>query len=207
MKNGKIIGAAAAVILGVTVAVLGQPSLDERVEKQSVDLSRILEAREIQVDPAELLEAIYNNNMAVKVLDARDETDFNLFHIKDSELVSLDRARDPLWVKDLPKQTVIMIVSNDETRAAEFWKLLKVQKVENIYILEGGINNWLARYSVEKPKPDADQKPGGLDYAFDLALGGNHPASDPDPEKFPAPNLVKKVRSIGKTGKKAGGCG
>jgi 3-mercaptopyruvate sulfurtransferase SseA len=35
-------------------------------------------------------------------------------------------------------------MSNDEAAATEAWKVLVAESVQNIYILEGGVNNWLA---------------------------------------------------------------
>jgi hypothetical protein len=208
MINAKFIGAAVAVVLALAVMVMGEPSLDDQVKKQSREIDEVLASRAVHVDPAELLDAIHNNNMAVKILDLRDETDYNLFHIQDSTFVTMDLVRDPMWVKELPKETAIMLVGNDEALATEAWKLLKVQKVSNIYILEGGLNNWLARYGGFKLKPEAERKAGGLDYFIGLALGGNHPASDPDPEHAPKHEYAKKIKSIGKkNAKKLGGCG
>lgn len=207
MKHLKIIGALAAIGLGIIVAMTGQPSLDEQVKAKAAELDETLKSRKIFVDPAELLDAIYNDNMAVKILDVRSETDFNLFHIKNAELVTMDMVRDAAWVKTLPKKAVIMLVSNDEAGAVEAWKLLQVQKAPNLYILEGGINNWLARYGDLKPKPGLAAHSDRVGYLFEVALGGNHPASDPNPEVCPKRQYVKRIESVGKTAKKAGGCG
>lgn len=207
MINLKIIGAAIAVGLGLALAVMGQPGLDEQVNRKSAEFAETIQSRKIFVDPAELLDAIYNDNLAVKIIDVRDEIDYNLFHIRDSELATMDMVRDPRWVRSLPKKAVIMLVSNDEAAAVEAWKLLKVQRAANLYVLEGGINNWLARYGDLKPKPGVAKSSDRLAYSFDLALGGNHPASDPNPEVCPKREYVKKIENVGKTAKKAGGCG
>jgi hypothetical protein len=42
--------------------------------------------------------------------------------------------------------TVLVLVSNDETAATEAWKVVVAESVQNLYILEGGVNNWLALF-------------------------------------------------------------
>ena len=49
----------------------------------------------------------------------------------------------PEIISDLhfePENTVFVTMSNDETAAADAWKVLARESVPNIYILEGEIN-------------------------------------------------------------------
>ena len=39
--------------------------------------------------------------------------------------------------------TLFVTISNDEAAATEAWKILKAESVQNVYILEGGVNRWL----------------------------------------------------------------
>jgi len=211
--NYKIIGVLAALTAGAGLLFVPQPSLDARLNAVKPELERILAADEVRVDPGELLDNIYNNNVALRILDVRKEADFNLFHIIDSEFVKMDQIRDPFWVKKLPLETVLVLVSNDEVRAVKAWKYLATQRVQNIYILRGGINFWLDLYHGE-PKTYAEinallPSPGGgsLRYRFDAALGARHPASDPDPKHVAKRKYTTKVKQIGKAAAKSGGCG
>jgi hypothetical protein len=89
-----------------------------------------------------------------------------------------------------------------------------VQNVPNLYLLAGGINAWLDLYG-DKPAEaglPVDAVAGGgaddaLRHRFSAALGSRQPAADPDPHIAPRPEYVKKVKSIGRAGRKAGGCG
>jgi rhodanese-related sulfurtransferase len=203
----KTAGAALAVILGLGLIFFGQPTVQQRLERLEPAVLAKLDQRQVQIDPAELLDLIYNRNVRLKILDLRDEPEFNLFHITGSERVTPALLRDPEWVRTLPPQTVIVAVSNGESRAADAWKLLAAQKVLNIYLLEGGINHWLDVYGPAR----ITSKPSGKDrarrYRFKAALGGRHPESGPDPEKVPRREYQTKVKGIGKKAKKRGGCG
>ena len=57
----------------------------------------------------------------------------------------MDQVADPEFVKLLlamPDNTVFFTASWDETAATRAWELLKGQGLPNVYIVEGGINNW-----------------------------------------------------------------
>ncbi len=205
----KIGGAVFAVLVGIGVFFLGQPTPDELAARMAPDLEARLKSREVQIDPGELLDLIYNDNAAVKILDVRDEADFNLFHIIDAERVTMDQARDYKWAKSLPPNTVLVLTSNDEKRATLAWRLLSARGVANLYILEGGINYWLDVYGQDndpaaKPRPEGDDT---MRHEFSSALGQRRPEADPDPHEAPHREYEKKVKSIGPAAKKAGGCG
>jgi len=93
-----------------------------------------------------------------------------------------------------------VVMSNDEARATEAWKILVGESVDNVYILEGGINNWLATYNIVNeeerlkgtaiafapPEPIATAATGTdtLRYEFPAALGDQYPAAEPNPEEY-----------------------
>jgi rhodanese-related sulfurtransferase len=200
-------GAGLAVILGLGLVFFRQPTLQQRLERLEPDILIKLKERRVHIDPAELLDLIYNRNVRLKILDLRDEPEFNLFHITGSERVTPTMLRDPEWVRSLPSRTVIVAVSNGETRASEAWKLLAAQKVLNIYLLEGGINHWLDVYGPARVTPGSSGNDETRHYRFEAALGGRHPESGPDPEKIPKRKYQAKVKGIGQKAKKKGGCG
>ena len=55
--------------------------------------------------------------------------------------------------------------------------------MQNVYILEGGVNRWIATFGADdaalKPLPDAG--PDQLRYAFSAALGNRYKSCSPDP--------------------------
>ncbi len=59
---------------------------------------------------------VRNHNYQVVVLrmiDARDEADYNLFHRVDSTRLAPGRLQDP-WVKSLPADAIKVVMSNSE---------------------------------------------------------------------------------------------
>jgi len=212
--NRKRVAALVAVAAAVGLLLMGRPTVEERVSARAPELQSRLETRRVHIHPAELLDVINNYNTRLRIVDVRDESDFNLFHILDSVRVPWARLQDPAWVRALPTHTVTVLVSNDERRAEEAWKRLAVQNVPHLYVLEGGINGWLDLYGEAPTGAVSSGSAAGhaagddtLRHGFSAALGSRHPASDPDPLHAPRVEYERKVKPIGPTVRKAGGCG
>jgi len=209
----KSIGIGIALLASIGLIFFREPSVEKKIAEREPELHKVLEARIVHIDPAELLDQIYDFNTRLKIMDVRSESDYNLFHIVDAENVRPEQLRDTEWVNRLPKQTVFVLVSNDEKMATDAWKLLSVQGVLNLYILEGGVNFWLDLYhpgsriqaaAALGPNPDGDDT---LRHEFEFALGARHPAADIDPRDFLKRNYMKKIKQVGRVAKKSGGCG
>ena len=107
-----------------------------------------------------------------------------------------------------PANTVFITMSNDEARATEAWKTLKAQSLPNVYLLEGGVNNWIRTYGDQDFVRDryvmgrADDEPA---YRFELAIGSRHPAAEPTPHG--EAEFEPKVKLELKRAAAGGGCG
>ncbi|MFC1720609.1 hypothetical protein ACFL00_05725, partial [Pseudomonadota bacterium] len=108
-----------------------------------------------------------------------------------------------------PANTVFITMSNDETSATEAWKTLKAESLPNVYILEGGVNNWIRTYGDETfvqqnlLRNRENDQPA---FRFEAALGARHPAAEPNPESFEI-EFEPKVKLQNKRAPVSGGCG
>jgi len=199
------VGAGALAAAAVAGLAIGVPSIEERYQRVSFKrtetvtpadgkpqaVTRVLGAdemlaqRRVFVSPAEAYKARYQQAIKPVYLDVRSEAEFNLYHIADALHVPL--ARLPAIVPDLlaesPANTVFITIGNDEATAVKAWKLLVASRVPNVYVLEGGVNRWIATFGADDPAllplptAGADQ----LRYAFPLALGDRYKSCAPDP--------------------------
>ncbi len=211
MSTKMKIAALAAVLAAAGLLLVPKPDFEDRLKAIDSDLSQALMQREVQIDPRELVEVVYNLNMRIKILDFRDENEFNLFHLVDAEHTTMDQIGNPRWVGALPKQTVMVLISNGEKRAERAWKILRAQGIENLYLLAGGLNVWVEVFGSKSrlvaPDKDCSLEDECRRYRFEAALGSRHPESDPDPKRVETQEFVRKVKNIGRTQKKKGGCG
>ena len=213
-RRVKMFGAVALLAVAALVMVIGQPSARDRWERIAPEKEVLLRERQVQIHPGELIDLARNPMVNLLMLDVRDEVEYNLFHLIDARRVELDDLANAAQMGDLlnlSNSSVIVLVSNDETKATEAWKLLTAQSVLNVYILEGGINNWLDLFGHLGHERCAELAPTGngstLRHVFESAVGADQPGADPDShgdhhelEYTPKVKLQKK-RAI------SGGCG
>ncbi len=203
-------GAAALVATAMVVAIIGQPSVQDKWEQVAAVQQPRLDERKVQIHPGELLDLIQNDRQNLILLDVRDEADYNVFHLTDARRVPLqDLAPATKALKAEPSGTVYVVMSNTEGIATEAWKTLVAQKVPNAYILEGGINNWLEVFGHESGMQESAQAPDRdvLRFAFESARGSAHAASRPQHTSAElGVTYQSKVEVKAKTARK-GGCG
>ncbi|MBF0239232.1 MAG: YeeE/YedE family protein [SAR324 cluster bacterium] len=211
----KLILSAGLIAVAVLISVKGQPTLQDKwsliQEQEILKLSN----REVYVPPAEVLNLMHETSIYLKLLDVRNESDFNLFHLSESRLVSLAQLENSSFAKSLaphPGNTVIILISNEEQRATQAWKLLKAQGLLNLYIMEGGINHWLEVYQVEttiaRRVAIHDKGNESLRYQFTRAVDERVSAAFPElPHSEHADHSpVHKVK-LQKKKATSGGCG
>lgn len=198
------------ILLAGVVLLVGQPTNAEKWSRIAEESEAKLSNREVQIHPAELLEKVHDPKLSVIMLDVRDSTDYNQFHILDAEHLPMDnvieRAKE---LRMMPANTLFVVMSNDETAATEAWRLLQAESVPNVYILEGGINNWLSVYADESFVADnrlSSHADDTLEFSFPSALGSRYAAAEPNPEAFEF-EYESKVKLEIKRGPASGGCG
>lgn len=162
---------------GLAVLLIGQPTSAQLWQRVAAEKQPLLDNRQVQIHPAELRDVFFNTRVNLVMIDVRPEADYNLFHIQGAERTPLaDLPALATELKAAPDGAVVVLMSNDETLATAGWKLLAAAAVPNLYILEGGLNNFIALCS-EMP---FEAMPGGdeeLRFVIDAALGGNHATS------------------------------
>jgi rhodanese-related sulfurtransferase len=203
-------GAAGVLVLGaVGLIFVGQPSNDDRWAMIADEKQPLLDGREVQIHPGELLDSLHDTSLKVIMLDVREEADYNLFHILDARHTPLETLPD--IVADLhfePENALFVTMSNDEAAATDAWKLLVAESVPNVYILEGGINNWIATFGEDDLTKNFNAGAGDdqLCYIFDSAMGSRYAAAEPDPEAHEL-EYTPKIKMEIKRAPTSGGCG
>ena len=198
------------VALAVTSLVIGQPSNSDRWQSIAEEQTVQLDDRAVYISPAELLSISNDITLKPVLLDVRSERDYNQFHVENAKRVQFDDVENSAQeLIGQPANTVTIVMSNDETDATQAWKVLKAESVPNVYILEGGVNNWIRTYSSEGFVNDRlirKQENEQLAWRFDAALGSNHPAAEPNPHAFEI-EFEPKVKLELKRAPTSGGCG
>jgi len=224
-------GAVALFVMALGVLVIGSPSQEDRYQRLSFkrteavksadakprtvtrvySADEMLSKRLVFTSPAEAFKARFQQEMKPVYLDVRSETDYNLYHLADSVNVPLDRLASivPALLTEPAANTVFIAISNDEQAAVKAWKLLVASKVPNAYILEGGINRWIATFGADDPglKPLASAGDDQLRYDFPAALGSRYKSCSPSPLAHEKLDFQARIVLQLKRDKSGGGCG
>jgi len=202
-------GAAAFVVLALAVMVIGQPTLEQKWQKVAGEKQPLLDNRDVFVHPGELQKLMFDDSQSKILIDVRDEADYNLFHLQDAVRCNRqDIDYKAHFIYDISPSTVVVLMSNNEQRAVECWKVLASLKIANVYILEGGINYWLDIFG-ENGDYHAELQPAtgeAMRHSFDAALGSRWPAAAPELENGETIKYTPKIK-LQKVVRKQGGCG
>ena len=170
---------------GLLTLLLGDPSPEDKWARIPQAEKDKLGNREVYISAGEFIEAASDDALYLNIIDVRDQSSFNLFHFRNAERYTQEQLRSINTIKalrHLPDNTVNVVVSNGEAAAAEAYKRLKGEGILNLYILEGGINQWLADFAgpetgIEKVtvagRTAADED--NLCFRFSYAVGDNYP--------------------------------
>jgi rhodanese-related sulfurtransferase len=204
---------AAAALVGVAafVLVVGYPTAERKWTWLAPQKEPALAQRQVQIHPGELLASLADDALRVITLDVRPESEYNLFHIRGAQHVPLPAL--PGAIPDLlarqAANTLYVVMSNDEAAATAAWKLLVAESVPNVYILEGGVNRWIAIFGGEDPAIAPTPASAGedtLQYIFPAALGDRYAASAPNPHEWEV-EFLPKIKLQLQRDKSGGGCG
>ncbi len=188
-RGVRLAASGALVALAAATLVIGDPTPEERWERVSAEAGAALTGRDAFVDPREVAELAEDTSVYTRFIDVRSETDYNLFHLYGAVRRPVSELSDPAFLRELggvPTNTVIFVVSNDETEATEGWKRLVAHGVPNVYIVEGGMNGWLKRFApppcLATPIPDwQSREDEELAFVFRLAVGDCCNTARPEP--------------------------
>jgi len=214
-------GAGVLFALALAVVFIGQPSFEEKYSKVNItrdvagkpvvfNADNALDQRLMQVSPAEMFKTIYNQKVNLIMLDVRPESDYNLYHVNGALNVPLDQL--PHIIPDLltepPANSVFILMSNDETAATDAWKQLVASSVPNVYILEGGVNNWITFFGENEGfQPVSSAGDDQLKYIFPAALGSKYESCDPNPQEYETLDFEARIKLQLQRDKSGGGCG
>lgn len=203
--------AGGAVLVSALVLFIGQPTNATRWNAIAAEQQARLDEREVYVQVGEVLHLMEDPKLTVAMIDLRSETDYNLFHILDAKRVPPEDVLAYASEMQLqPANVVFLLMSNDEAAATEAWKILVAESVPNVYILEGGVNKWLATFSDDEFKaqhPPVQHTEDRLAYSFTEALGSRYAVANPNPDVFKSLEYETRVKLQVKRGPTSGGCG
>jgi len=122
--------------LGI-VAVFARPAPGATARVHPQDLAATLE-RGGTVQPMQLADWLIKGTTEFRLIDVRDEPAFASYHIPGAENVPLASVADAAIAHD----EKVVLCSDDGTRTAQAWFVLKALGFGSVYVLAGGLDGW-----------------------------------------------------------------
>ncbi len=207
MIRVNVILACVALSTAAALALTGQPTLQDKAQAMAGGLDTIVQGRSIHLDPAELNQLMHDSQVRLQLFDVRPEAAFNVFHLRDARRV---RREDMQQLSSQPRfdaKALKVFIAADEADAERAWRYAAAAGVPNIYVLDGGVNLWLAVFrdhQIDARTADASR---GLGAGFRAALGDRHPFALPAIQASQGRAFEVKARRLSTATKPAGGCG
>jgi rhodanese-related sulfurtransferase len=187
------VAALAILCLAIAVLIFDAPCMEE---VHAAEIEGHLENRDVHVHPVELLNLLHNDNddLNMIVLDVRSEAEYESFHILDAHLAPtadiVTALADIEVVKGALDLTIVVVMSNDETAATEVWRALIAADIPHVFILDGGMNNWMDIFARDITKETFGVEDRGDDeaaFVFDdsnAAVASKRVATNPTLNDF-----------------------
>lgn len=144
-KRSYLAGAAVLVVTAALVWTIGQPDPVRKWSLMEGKYGGQLAARDVFIHPLEYVKTFNEASIKLVTLDLRAEEEFSKFHITGSENVKPEDVLNPEFISpltQLPAQGVVILIADNEAVSVQAWKYLKVQGVNNVYILDNGLHDW-----------------------------------------------------------------
>lgn len=151
---------------------------------------------------------IIERDPSIFLVDVRTANEFEEYAIPSAFNIPLENILEEEWTNYLSQDGMdVVLYSNGDIYADQAWVLLAQQKIKNLYIMKGGLNQWFA--TVIQPVFPLETAPSEAfdQYAFERAASIFFGGTPVGTKTTIAPAKKKKV-VVRKKKKKAaeGGC-
>ncbi|MGL1936914.1 MAG: YeeE/YedE thiosulfate transporter family protein [Fibrobacterales bacterium] len=194
----------------IAIIVIGQPTPERRWEFVKETYQPKIDSRAVFIHPGELVKTWFDDKLSLSIWDFRSEDKFNLINIIDSDRkIATDLTEKYIIeLRKNPPNRVTVIVGESEQQALSFYKQLMGYGIPNIYILDGGIEQWLRTFKTYHTFTESvSPSPYGLHFDIPEAKGARHSVSEPEKEWIEHLQYPSKIKLELKRGVAGGGCG
>lgn len=165
------------IILAVVLLALAAGLFLLPVSSRSKEITPEILYKEIN-DPARFLsvdqiaERIINEDPSILLIDVRPSEQFNLFTLPGALSIPLSEIAQPKWEEYLNQKDMdVIFFSNSDISADRAWIICARKSYKNLYVLEGGLNQWFSCIIQPSAPPETAPSEEFDLYSFRLAAG------------------------------------
>jgi len=169
--SAKNLGFGVLILLGLIIAFVPANNTQKSQIASEDLIAQVLESS-IYVQADELAHWIIDKNPAYQLVDIRSNQDYTTYHIPDNIHIPFSDLNTLEAEEQLDGEKMIILASNGNTRAGQAWILLKQMGYEEVYILAGGLNNWINVFNNPQHPTGAYTDDELFTYQFRKAASG-----------------------------------
>ncbi len=201
--------------LGLILAFVPKEAMKSEKVSQKQIISELKEKAYFITADA-LAAMLVEKDPTVKLVDVRDAFEFQKFSLPNATNLNIENIVSDEWSEFMNQDKyTIVIYSNGNVDAVEAWMLCRMKGYENIFVLQGGLNNWYETIlNPQKPASTmADEELAKYEFrkAAGSSLGGvAGDSASAVPAKMAGSEAPKPKPAAGAAKKKkgaSGGCG
>ncbi len=201
--------------LGLILAFVPKEAMKSEKVSQKQIISELKEKAYFITADA-LAAMLVEKDPTVKLVDVRDAFEFQKFSLPNATNLNIENIVSDEWSEFMNQDKyTIVICSNGNVEAVEAWMLCRMKGYENIFVLQGGLNNWYETIlNPQKPASTmADEELAKYEFrkAAGSSLGGvAGDSASAVPAKMAGSEAPKPKPAAGAAKKKkgaSGGCG
>lgn len=201
----RVILSVSIISIGLVAAILPQKQ-NSSIQLNAQQLLYEVQLRDHMISVDEMADAIINNDPYYQLIDLRSPAEFNAYSLPGAVNIPFEKLFDAEWapyIDQVARKNVFY--SNGSTLSGEAWMLTRQKGIKNNYILEGGLNNWIATIlNPTAPDPTAGDE---AIRSYQARLGARQYFSgESSTAASSASNAPKKPVPAKKKTKVAGGC-
>jgi rhodanese-related sulfurtransferase len=194
-------------LLGLVIAMVPE-NTTQPYKLTAAEMLAEMQAGTEFIHPDELAHWLVNQDPTIQLIDLRTPEEYATFHLDEAINIPLSELLAEEWVDYLDQGTKMNILySNGTTRAHQAWMILRQLGYENNYVLQGGLNYWVA--TILNPTAPPETSPDDELARYDFRRGASQYFGGATVErKGKVDKPVKKPKIKRKKKKKApeGGC-
>ncbi len=171
MKTRYIILASIAILLGLITVFLPEKNNHIR-EVPPEEVHTMLLEKTYFLPVLDVAKMLVENHPSIQLIDIRLRNEFEKFHLPGAINIPMDELMNPTSKKIFSNDRVKHVLyGNGTVKATQCWMLLKRLGYNEIYVLQGGLNEWYKSVYLPDLPPGKNISPKEIDdYLLKLAL-------------------------------------
>ena len=191
------------VTLGVIMVFLPEKKYSEEVKPESLLLELTDDTRYVSTD--QVAHHLIEGDPQVQLIDVRTADEYAKFSLPGAINIPLDSILTETAEAYLSQEGMQTIFySNGTVYASQAWMLYRRKAFEGIYIMKGGLNQWVE--TILKPTAPRATAPAEAFNLYETRLaasrffGGGSAVTSPSGSKAPRPKVKRKAKKAAKGG-------